>query len=189
MSFATVTTVLAVPEPGGRGGGSSSGSGIVNVKTNDVSVGGQTNINIILGAGLTTSVVSNDTANSEIDINLIVSGGAATNAIALLNGRGTNTGFNSLTIDAGAFTNAVTSTHSGSSTFSGGVTNTGIIRTTGGITHTAGVTNSAHLRMTGWRLLAEASAVNWCGHRREWLLLPTLDGVTARLVPILGEAA
>ena len=71
--------------PGNSGQG---GSGIVNVKTNGTSVGGQTNLNISLGAGLTTSIVSNDTANSEIDINLVVSGGAATNAIALLNGAG-----------------------------------------------------------------------------------------------------
>ena len=43
--------------------------------------------------------------------------------------------------------------------------------------------------MYGWHLFAEASAVNSCGHRQEWLLLPTLDGETARLVPIVGEAA
>ena len=46
-----------------------------------------------------------------------------------------------------------------------------------------------HLRMYGWRLFAEATAVNACGHLQEWLLLATRDGVTARLVPILGEAA
>lgn len=43
--------------------------------------------------------------------------------------------------------------------------------------------------MMGWRLFAEASAVNWCGHRQEWVLLPDVGGETARLVPILGEAA
>ncbi len=43
--------------------------------------------------------------------------------------------------------------------------------------------------MYGWRLFAEASAVNHCGHRQEWLLVPDLAGETARLVPILGEAA
>jgi hypothetical protein len=47
----------------------------------------------------------------------------------------------------------------------------------------------AHLRMYGWCLFAEASAVNHCGHRQEWLLVPELTGETARLVPILGEAA
>jgi hypothetical protein len=46
-----------------------------------------------------------------------------------------------------------------------------------------------HLRMYGWRLFAEASAVNHCGHLQEYVLLPTRDGVTARLVPIIGEAA
>ncbi len=46
-----------------------------------------------------------------------------------------------------------------------------------------------HLPRYGWRLFAEASAVNHCGHRQEYVLLPTRDGVTARLVPILGEAA
>jgi hypothetical protein len=40
--------------------------------------------------------------------------------------------------------------------------------------------------MIGWRLFAEATAVNYCGHLQ---LLPTRDGVTAQLVPILGEAA
>ncbi len=43
--------------------------------------------------------------------------------------------------------------------------------------------------MYAWRLFAEASAVNHCGHRQEWLLLPELAGETARLVPIVGEAA
>jgi hypothetical protein len=46
-----------------------------------------------------------------------------------------------------------------------------------------------HLRLYGWRLFAEATAVKACGHRQEYVLLPTRDGVTAQLVPILGEAA
>jgi hypothetical protein len=41
--------------------------------------------------------------------------------------------------------------------------------------------------MYGWRLFAEASAVNHC-HRQEYVLLPTRDGVTARLVPVPGGA-
>jgi hypothetical protein len=45
-----------------------------------------------------------------------------------------------------------------------------------------------HLRMYGWRLFAEASAVNHCGQRQEWLLVPDLTGETARLVSILGQA-
>ena len=42
--------------------------------------------------------------------------------------------------------------------------------------------------MYGWRLFAEASAVNYCGHRQEWLLVPHDDRQTARLVPVMGEA-
>jgi hypothetical protein len=42
-----------------------------------------------------------------------------------------------------------------------------------------------HLRMYGWRLFAEAPVVNHCDHRQEYVLLPTRDGETARLVPIL----
>jgi hypothetical protein len=146
--FVPTTLFGAVGTSPGNSG--SAGSGVVNVQSNSTAIGAVTNINFVLGAGLTTSTITNNAASNRVDIALVVSGGSATNAIQLLNGAGTNTTFSSLTIGTGAFTNSVTSTHSGSSTFSGGVTNTGIIRTTGGITHTAGVTNTAHLRMTGW---------------------------------------
>lgn len=43
--------------------------------------------------------------------------------------------------------------------------------------------------MLGWRLFAEASAVNACGNRQEWVLVPDRGGEVARLVPILAEAA
>jgi hypothetical protein len=46
-----------------------------------------------------------------------------------------------------------------------------------------------HLRMLGWRMFAEATAVNWCGHAQAWVLWPDVDGETVRLVPIVGEAA
>jgi len=46
-----------------------------------------------------------------------------------------------------------------------------------------------HLPMMGWRVFAEASFVEWCGHQQCFLVVPHADGVRAALVPILGEAA
>lgn len=46
-----------------------------------------------------------------------------------------------------------------------------------------------HLLMLGWRVFAEASYVEWCGHEQRFLVVPHIDRERAALGPIFGEAA
>lgn len=99
-----------------------------------------------------------------------------TNALQRLNGLGTNTTLNGLTLNGGGLTNPFTLLQSGVATFSGGSTfaagstntshqrNTGWVENSGNVTNTsagtvkfqggtllsAGSTNTAHQRNTGW---------------------------------------
>jgi hypothetical protein len=44
-----------------------------------------------------------------------------------------------------------------------------------------------HIRMYGRRLFAEGTAVNHCGHRQEWALVPDRGLEVARLVSMVGR--
>jgi hypothetical protein len=44
------------------------------------------------------------------------------------------------------------------------------------------------MRLLGWRPWGEVDYVAWCGHKQEFIALPTADG-GCELVPIMGEAA
>jgi len=46
-----------------------------------------------------------------------------------------------------------------------------------------------HLPMMGWRVFAEASFVEWCGHQQCFLVVPHRTVRARRWCRILGEAA
>jgi len=43
------------------------------------------------------------------------------------------------------------------------------------------------LRLIGWPLYRVASAVEWCGHRHEFIPVPD-EGEWIRFIPLIGEA-
>jgi hypothetical protein len=44
------------------------------------------------------------------------------------------------------------------------------------------------MRLLGWRPWGEVDYVAWCGHKQEFIAMPTAEG-GCELVPIMGEAA